>query len=500
MEGSKIIEYRKEKIIKWIKNPYNLAFLGVLIFAIIIRIYYFFLTYNQALWWDEAEYMSMAKAWAFGWDYTFLTVRPILFSFISSLFLRISVSEFLPRIFILLISMSTIIGIYLLGKEIFDRKIGIVSALFMSVFYLNLFFTYRLLVDLVSLAFYTFSAFFFYRYFIKKSVISLYVGTVLIGIGTMFRIPTVALLFAIVIYALITERLKLFKLKEVWVSVILFFLTISPYIIWGYIKFGKFVILEAGKWNAPKENILSGGISTLMNYIFLFPVYLSWIGLIIFVLGLFAMYKLFIGFDLLFKEDNTEIKKYLYLILILIFPILLISFSLHVNEDRYILNSFPAIFIISGYFILTLYHFLKGKIGKIIVILIIIFLLGYLSYFQIHSGDSLIKNKLSSYYPVKEAGLWLKQNSKFSDKILSKSWPQIEYYSERKTLMIPSDKEELKSLVSSDKNFKFYVVSIFEGHDNWMYSFPQEENLTIAQIYFTDLTKKQPSLIVYNLR
>jgi len=44
----------KEKIKIWLKDPYNLVILGVIIFAFAIRLYYFSLTKNQPRWWDEA--------------------------------------------------------------------------------------------------------------------------------------------------------------------------------------------------------------------------------------------------------------------------------------------------------------------------------------------------------------------------------------------------------------------------------------------------------------
>src|SRR3989338_6338384 len=63
-----IVEKRKEKLkakcLDWLKDPYNKAFLGILIFAIIIRIYFLVITKNQAVWWDAADYLTEAKVLA----------------------------------------------------------------------------------------------------------------------------------------------------------------------------------------------------------------------------------------------------------------------------------------------------------------------------------------------------------------------------------------------------------------------------------------------------
>ena len=297
MEDSEFLENRKQKIIEWIKNPYNFSLVAILIFAVIIRIYYFYLTKGQAVWWDEAEYMNMARAWAFGLDYEFLPVRPVLFSLITALFLKISYGEFLPRLFIFGLSIVSIFAMYLLGKEIYDKKIGLLCALFTSVFYLNIFHTYRLLVDLPSFTFFAFAAFFFYRYLKdNKEVKYLYFGAAIIAVGTLFRITTAILLIAILLYVLITEKLSFLRKKEYWISLLIFVLILLPYIVWGYIKFNGFVITQAGAWNSPQGNYLVNGIALLKNYLVLFPTYLSWFLLVFLLLGLIFFYKLFLGF------------------------------------------------------------------------------------------------------------------------------------------------------------------------------------------------------------
>ncbi len=500
-DANNMLDKRREKIINWIKNPYNFALVAILTFAVIIRIYYFNLTQGQAIWWDEAEYMDMAHAWAFGLDYQFIPVRPILFSLITAVFFKISYGEFLPRIFILLISIASIVGIYYLGKEVYDRRAGLLCAFFTSFFYLHLFHTYRLLVDLPSFAFFTFAAFFFYRYLKdNKETKSLYFGAAIIAVGTLFRITTATFLFAIFIYVLITEKLNFLKKKEIWIAALIFVLMLSPYIIWGYMQFNSFVITSAGAWNAPQGNYLSNGLWNFKSYISLFPSMFSWYFLIFFILGLFSMYGLILGFDVLIKGEDIKLKRNLFLFLIFLIPIITVSFSISHNfEDRYIFNSLPAIFIVSSAFIMRSYEFIKKK-NKIVAVLFLILLLAIIAYSQMGHADSLIKNKKDSYSQVKQAGLWLKQNSEKSDIIITNSLPQISYYSERKVMVIPLEKENLTSLISSNPNIKFYLVSAFEGHQEWMYSFPQEHNFTVVQAYFVDASGTQPILIIYKIK
>src|SRR3989339_220328 len=125
------LKKRNEKIVGWFKNKYNLTLFLVIAFAILIRIYYFVLTKSQPLWWDEAEYMVLAQKWIHGNSYVLDPVRQVLFPLIMSIFLRISSSELLSRALIFLFSTSSVIGVYLLGKEMYDKKIGMLASFLM---------------------------------------------------------------------------------------------------------------------------------------------------------------------------------------------------------------------------------------------------------------------------------------------------------------------------------------------------------------------------------
>jgi len=65
------MENRTERIKLWLKDPYNLTLVIIIVLAFAIRLYYFFITKNQPLWWDEAEYMATAKHWAFNVSYNY---------------------------------------------------------------------------------------------------------------------------------------------------------------------------------------------------------------------------------------------------------------------------------------------------------------------------------------------------------------------------------------------------------------------------------------------
>ncbi|MDP3966498.1 MAG: hypothetical protein Q8Q04_03125, partial [archaeon] len=136
-------EIKKSKILSKIQNflkePTNAVLVGVLLFAFIIRLYFFALTKSQPLWWDEAVYGSLAKNVLTSiWDGTDLInhesiIRPPLFVLAWAGLLLLKIPETATR-FILEIIPSTlsVLFVYLIGKEIFNKKIGIFSAVIFS--------------------------------------------------------------------------------------------------------------------------------------------------------------------------------------------------------------------------------------------------------------------------------------------------------------------------------------------------------------------------------
>jgi len=117
---------RKEKIQNWLKNPYNLALVGILIFAFAIRIYYFVMTKSQPLWWDEAAYGSLAKNFILDgrWSDTYLIqhetfIRPLLFPILWAALLKIGFGEIGVRFLLqFLPSIIAVFFVYLISKEL----------------------------------------------------------------------------------------------------------------------------------------------------------------------------------------------------------------------------------------------------------------------------------------------------------------------------------------------------------------------------------------------
>jgi hypothetical protein len=269
-----------------------------------------------------------------------------------------------------------------------------------------------------------------------------------------------------------------------------------PYILFGFQEFGGFVLTQASSHVAPESYL--NGFNLMFGYIKLFPTYFSTVFLILFGLGaIYSFYKPLLYRD---KLGDNRIKGYLFSFLILVIPFILISFFVNHIENRYIMTVFVSVMILGSAAINEIAEFIekeKSKV-KVAVTVVIILLLGFFFINQIGMADSLIKNKQASYMEVKEVGIWLKEYSVVYGPgiVATKSQPQIRYYSGLDTINLPPTEEEFESWLNNDT--KYLMLSIFEVHPEWAYTYPERKNLTAIQAYFIE--GEQPILVVYELK
>src|SRR3989344_1878264 len=154
-EHEEVIKKRQDKVFAWLKDPLNFSLVAVLLFAAGIRLYYFFLVGNQPLWWDEACYGSLAKnLLTHQWDGTQLIIgethiRPMLLPIMWAALLFLKMPESVIRFTLELIpSILSVFFVYLIGKEVFNKRVGIISAFIFSVLWVHLFYTVRLLTHI----------------------------------------------------------------------------------------------------------------------------------------------------------------------------------------------------------------------------------------------------------------------------------------------------------------------------------------------------------------
>ena len=492
----------KDRFSEWAKDNHNKIFLGIIIFAVLVRIYFFFKTLGQPVWWDAADYLTQAKVFGKGIDigYVFNPRRPFFLALLWGLLFKIGLDEAALRVTELLFSIAAIFGMYIVSGKIFNKKIALISTFLLAIFWQHLFFTYRLMTEIPSLAFFLFSVYFFWEGYVnKKHKMLLWFGFFL-GMAVLARAGTLMMVFSFLLFIVAVDKWRFVKNKYLWAAGFIFLLVMSSFLGYVYIKensnpVDRFLGVSEGRFSKPN----SMGLRGILVYSAFMPEYLGWALLIPFILGIgIFFFELAISADIILKKPDLHLKQNLFLLFWFAVPFLYHALLPSHMEPRYLMMAFPPFFIILSRGLLSIEKMIRPY-HKHLGIFIVVLFLAFGAYYQLNQANKIIMAKSVSYLEVKQAGLWLKENSMEGDIIFSASVPQHQYYAERRIYNYMTKKTNESEFEQKVMELRpaFLVLSVFEPHAEWAYSYPQthQEMLTPVQVYARN--NNQPSLIIY---
>lgn len=495
----------KEFLTSWIKDNYDKLFIAILVIAFIIRIWIFIKTQNQPLWWDAADYLSTAKRWA-GielnniWYYR----RGFLWPLFSAFFFALGLGEKTIRLTEILFSTGIVYVSYFLIRDMFNKKIALLTSIGLTLSWILLFFTGRPLTSIPATFFLLTALFFFYKSYIQeKGNKYLYLFAAFYALSILTRMQYLLFAFPFIIYIFTKEKFSFLKNKKLWITLIVFLIILSPQIITYTTHYGN-PITDIARYYFGISAIPSATaqtnqrtFSTAFNYLIDLPYILggtqpSFLSNILsqiifysFLLGAFLLLvDLVLGFDKIFKNPDTQKKLFIVIWILTLF--LVLGYITDYVEHRYVIPALPFIFAITSIPILRLSKYIKlNKKFLLILFIFIILLIPNLSW-----TNQLTETKKTSYIEVKQAGEWIRQYSEPVDIILSVSLPQTMYYSERPTYPFDVGSEQFRRRDSSlptygegrqgfenfiqDKKPKYLVVSAFEPHPEWTQKYIDE--------------------------
>jgi len=146
------------------------------------------------------------------------------------------------------------------------------------------------------------------------------------------------------------------------------------------------------------------------------------------------------------------------------------------------------------------YSYLK-KINKILAILIVVAIVLFGAYALFNNSKNIISIKLYSYDSLKEAGLWIKENSEPGDVIINTGTPENTYYSERETFHYPDNESDFPALLE-EKKPKYLVISIWEQSPEWAYTWFERNPDKVEQVaaFTSHDNPKQATAVIYRLK
>lgn len=429
---------RKEKIltkaVSWVKKPHNLALVGILALALIIRLYYFFLTKDQALWWDAASYGALAKNMIHHqWDNLLIIVsetaiRPLFLPVIWSILMRLGSTEFVSKFIIEIIpSVLSVFFIYKVGEKMYNKRIALISAAILAISWMHIFYSMRMLTSIPALFFSIVSVYFF---FISTESSKIKTKPFAWAIFFLFLAILMRYSFAVVgaaylLSLLFTKRLSFLKQKSFWIGGLIGMIPLFLFFIINQIKYGSvFPALGIYAASAGEKTAYAMYAPKFISHILQTPYY--WL----FLLGLVVIIaQLVIGFDLINKVK--KLKSHIFLILLLAINLAFLMFFIKYAEDRYLFECFVSIILVASLGLDFIYRLIK-KHSKHLAVLALIILLLLGGYYQFQFGDAMTKGKKESFIQLKQAFQWVKDNTPEDSRILSSGTdPWTLYYGER---------------------------------------------------------------------
>lgn len=498
-----VAKKRQAGIKRWFKDWYNVLLVLIIIFSFSIHLYYFIHTTQQPLWWDEAEYMAAAKHWAFQVPYNIAPQRPPLFQYASSLIFMAGLNELSVKFLLVLIPAVLLpLFVYLLGKEMYDKKIGLIAAFLTSVSWTYLFWSARIQPDFMSMCFQVLSIFFMWKYWKNNKTSFVIFSGIFAALGVLFKISGLLVPLIFMVFIFVKDRFSAFKNKHYYYFTLAFILTFSPYFLWAYHTFNTpIAIFTSGYSNAVSTPTPYGWFN--FKYFYYMTDYYSLgysvVFFILLMLGIILSLKFLLYADLLIKEKKKAFDPDIFTLLAIIIISAFYIFYMKYTEDRWVFLWLPFFFFFIGKALVFLYDFLK-KYSKAVAIVVVLGLLLVGAYGQLKDVNALINAKKDTYSQVRDAALWMKKNSEKNDSIATVSNPQTTFYAERRVYSFSGMNEsQFVNLLMQNKP-KYLEVSVFETHPDWIYSWLQNNQgmLTVVQAYFDQ--NNQPLLVVYQIK
>ncbi len=419
------------------KKEYKVL-LAILIIAFIIRTIFVFLF--PVRWWDETVYANLGYDLSKNpFDYSFnhgwsdfvpdgmwpkAGFRAPLLPYTLSVFYFFKL-DFLIDFLIPILGTFSVLFVFILGKKLFNEKVGLCSALFFAVFPLHVYYSGRILTDVFSTFFVLLTFVSFWKGYEENNNKFKILFGFFLALTLLARYTALWLIPVFLIYFLIRDKgLRFLKDKYLWLSVLSFFITLSPWFFYSFCEYGSiFGVFMHGA----KAASYWGGVQSWTFFFKYWWQTFSVLGIVFVLAFVYILYK------------REPAKKEIYLLLVWTFFFLGMAMLMPHKEGRFLLPIIPAICIICGFFIDRI-KYSKRLILALIVILLI------LSLFVNFYYDSR-KSYTESNFCFLQGGNFLK-NIK-SDLVITDESPLTYYYTKKATHFYPNpwSLSALKSLI-----------------------------------------------------
>jgi 4-amino-4-deoxy-L-arabinose transferase-like glycosyltransferase len=461
----------------------------LLLATVATRLYYFWLTHDQPLWWDEAEYLLQGRHLAIGTPNSgYFGSRPPAMSWLTWATFSSGLGEVSVRALLVVLSVGCVYLMYSVGRALVDPWTGLLAAAMFSFNYLVLFYTSRVLTEIPHL----FLGLLAVRLWAMASFWR-WLWVPVVGAAALFRVP--GLLFgAILVAATLFAHWKHWaRSRRVWIGVVLLLVMVAAVVTWGIwnreawgqtLQGWQFIIFRAS-WGRR--------LYFVEFYLVQFQRNAGWIALPFLIAGLVRVAR---EFWLERVSDAFERRRTAALLLCWIaIPTGLYGLIVGAAVDRYSLTLVPAVFLLIAIALLRVAAWLQRFGSRIAIGALAAVSAAIVIELEVVS-DHLITRRLDSFVDARDAGLWIREHSEPGDEVLSRNVPIIAYYSTR-AVSHPGREPKFPARLENPA-VKFIAVDTYEKRGAWIQApeFPERFGLTLEAAF----PPEEPRVRVYSRR
>jgi len=333
----------------WIRK--HKVFVLILLLFFIVKIYSIFIVHD--IWWDSSVFLGMGK-----YIYSFSEVglwessRPLVWPLVLGFFWKIGLDAvFFGKLLMILFSSGILILTYLTAHEVFNKKVALVSSLFLALSSTFFLFNNILHTEIVS----TFFALFGSYLFIKKHY---NLSGLLLGIAFMTRFFQLLVFVALSLILFYLFMKKKIPYRILFYFSLFFLIPVIPYLILNYILYN----------NPLHPFILQSFMSQFTGWVFFQPFYFYFVNLVKEnILVLFSVLAL------LFIFRKPEFKK-MYIAIVFLFIFIPYNLVAH-KEMRLLIPALPFLYILTSYGLFYFIGLFKRNKNIILSLLLLTFLI-----------------------------------------------------------------------------------------------------------------------------
>ena len=227
----------------------NTPLILIVVSSFLIKLFFLIITKEMPLTNDPADYYQRAIALVEGRGYLGSSYRPPLHPlFLAIIFYLFNKSIVIARFSQVVLSSVNVLVIYGIGKRIFNKNIGLISALIFSLYPTFIFYSHTLWPENLFNLIFTSSLYLIIRYRDEKLKRDLIFAGILWGLASLAKATTVHFIPFIFLWFIINEKYKKGFFKESVKEILIFscftFMVIAPWTYRNYLVHKHFVLIS----------------------------------------------------------------------------------------------------------------------------------------------------------------------------------------------------------------------------------------------------------------